>query len=335
MKRALMILLTFLISALLYADAPKIALVLGGGGARGIAHIAVLEALEAEGVPIDLVVGTSMGSLVGALYCAGYSPRDIRQLLLETDLIGLFSSPPLDRHRIDDQPFVQNYEHLFTLGFGKLGLGDVPALISDQRVLELLGFLFAKYSNPMDFDALPIPFRCVSTDIVSAQRIVHEQGSLVSAVRSSISIPLVFTPFPQEDGTFAVDGGVVDNLPIELARSLGYDIVIACDVNEIQIQDPEQLMSLSAVAMQTIILVTQSAASEQHPSADLVFLPKLEDVFALDFTKYDLILDRGAASVEEKRSELENLARQIAKTRDLVVKDSRRIGSYTLLSDPK
>jgi NTE family protein len=335
MKRALAFLLIAVVSTMLYADGPRIALVLGGGGARGIAHIAVLEALEAEGIPIDLVVGTSMGSLVGGLYSAGYTPQEIRTLLTTIDLVGLFSSPPLDRHRVDDWPFVYSYEHLFTLGFGKLGIGDVPALISDQRVLELLGFLFAKYPNPIDFDSLPIPFRCVSTDILTAQRIVHQEGSLVSAIRSSISIPIVFTPFPQGDGRLAVDGGVVDNLPIELARSLGYDIVIACDVNEMQIEDPQQLMSLSAVAMQTIILVTQKAASAQHESADLVFLPKLDDVFALDFTKYDVILDRGVAAVEEKRIELQHIAKQVAEQRQLLQRNPRRTGSYALLSDPK
>ena len=335
MKRNLVVVLLLLSCTFLHANTMKIALVLSGGGARGIAHVAIIEALEAQGIPIDMVIGTSMGSLVGGLYSAGYTPKEIRNLLTTTDLVGLFSSPPLDRQRLQDAPFSYRHDRIFTLGFGKVGIGDVPALISDQRILELFGFLFAKYPQSIDFDTLPIPFRCVSTDVVSAERIVHEQGSLVSAIRSSISIPLVFTPFPQEDGRLAVDGGVVDNLPIELARSLGYDIVIACDVNEMQIQNPEQLKSLSAIAMQTIILVTQQAAAQQHESADLLFFPKLQDIFALDFTKYNTILQRGYDSVEEKRDELKVLANTIAEHRPLVIQDPDRVGPYFLVADPK
>ena len=335
MKRSCIVLLLLFGSSLLFADVPRVALVLSGGGARGIAHIAVIEALEAEGIPIDLVVGTSMGSLVGGLYSAGYTPQEIRHLLTNTDLVGLFSSPPLERHRMQDTPFTYRHDSLFTLGFGKLGIGDVPALISDQRILELFGFLFSKYPNSIDFDALPIPFRCVSTDVVTAEPIIYSQGSLVTAIRSSISIPIVFTPFPQGDGRLAVDGGVVDNLPIELARSLGCEIIIASDVNMMQIQEPEQLKSLSAIAMQTIILVTQQAATLQHDSADLLFFPRLEDIFALDFTKYDLILERGLASVEEKRDEMEQLAIKVAQSRELSFLNPQRIGSYALLSEPK
>lgn len=182
----------------LAASKPTVVLVLSGGGARGLAHIAVLEALEAEGIPIDMVLGASMGSLVGGLYSSGYTPKEIRRLLEETDLVGLFSEPALDTVRNQNTAFSYMHDHVFSLGFGEKALGDGPSLIGDQKILELLGYLFAKYPNTIDFDDLPIPFRCVSADALTGERIVHESGSLVSAIRSSISIPLVFSPYPYE-----------------------------------------------------------------------------------------------------------------------------------------
>ncbi len=280
MKRALFFMLFSLLCVPLAASKPTVVLVLSGGGARGLAHIAVLEALEAEGIPIDMVLGTSMGSLVGGLYSSGYTPKEIRRLLEETDLVGLFSEPALDTVRNQNTAFSYMHDHVFSLGFGEKALGDGPSLIGDQKILELLGYLFAKYPNTIDFDDLPIPFRCVSADALTGERIVYESGSLVSAIRSSISIPLVFSPYPYEENRLVVDGGVVDNLPIALARSLGADIVIASDVNALQFQSYEELENLSAMAVQTVFLLTQEKATMQHPLADLLFLPDLRISFA-------------------------------------------------------
>lgn len=334
MKRALLLVLLVLACIPLSASRPKVALVLSGGGARGLAHIAVLQALEEEGIPIDMVLGTSMGSLVGGLYSSGYSPKDILRLLDETDMVGLFSEPALDSVRVQDTAFSYMHDHVFSLGFSDSAFGDAPSLIGDQKILELLGYLFSKYPNTIDFDDLPIPFRCVSADAVTGERIVHESGSLVSAIRSSISIPLVFSPYPYEDDRLVVDGGVVDNLPIALARSLGADIVIASDVNAMQLQTYEQLESLSAMAMQTVILVTQEKAAVQHQLADLLIFPDLRDINALDFTNTDLIIERGRLAVQEKQDELSALARRIGETRTLSVLDSKRDGSYALLPVP-
>ena len=334
MKRSMLFMLFVLLCAPLIGSKPSVALVLSGGGARGLAHIAVLEALEEAGIPIDMVLGTSMGALVGGLYSSGYTPREIRRLLVETDLVGMFSEPILDPIRVHDTAFSYMHDHVFSLGFGEEGIGNAPAMIGDQKILELLGFLFSKYPNVIDFDQLPIPFRCVSTDAMTGERIVHDSGSLVGAIRSSISIPLVFSPYPYEETRLVVDGGVVDNLPIALARSLGADIVIASDVNALQMENCEQLESLSAMAMQTILLVTQDNAAAQYQLADLLFFPDLRGVNALDFTGYERIIERGEQAVDAKREELSALARQIAQTRKLTVPDSNRDGLYTLRSTP-
>ncbi|MDX9823740.1 MAG: patatin-like phospholipase family protein [Sphaerochaeta sp.] len=334
MKRALFFILFSLLCVPLAASKPTVVLVLSGGGARGLAHIAVLEALEAEGIPIDMVLGASMGSLVGGLYSSGYTPKEIRRLLEETDLVGLFSEPALDTVRNQNTAFSYMHDHVFSLGFGEKALGDGPSLIGDQKILELLGYLFAKYPNTIDFDDLPIPFRCVSADALTGERIVYESGSLVSAIRSSISIPLVFSPYPYEENRLVVDGGVVDNLPIALARSLGADIVIASDVNALQFQSYEELENLSAMAVQTVFLLTQEKATMQHPLADLLFLPDLRDINSLDFTKPELIIERGRQAVEARRDELAALAEKIGSTRGLAVLDSNRNGAYSLQPTP-
>lgn len=334
MRRILLLLLLVLLGLSPLCATPKIALVLSGGGARGLAHIVVLEALEEQGIPIDLVLGTSMGSLVGGLYSAGYTPKEIRSLLEDADLVGLFAEPVLDTKRKQDNVFAYTHNQAFSLGFGDTGIGNAPAFIGDQRILELLGYLFSRHPAPVDFDALPIPFRCVSADAMTKERIVHDSGSLVGAIRSSISIPIVFTPYPYKDGRLVVDGGVVDNLPIDLARSLGADIVIACDVNEMQVQEYTNLESLSAMTMQTIILVTQDTAKRQHSQADLVFFPKLQEIYALDFSKYEEILALGREAVEEKAAELSELTDRIAQERGLVVLDPDRPGPYSLLPNP-
>lgn len=335
MKRFVVLSLLVLLALPLSATTGKVALVLSGGGARGLAHIAVLEAVEAQGIPIDMVVGTSMGALVGGLYSAGYTPMEIRNLLETYDMAGLFSSPPLEEIERESEVFSYQNNQVFSLGFGEQGLGNAPALIGDQRILELLGFLFAKYPNSIDFSELPIPFYCVSANAVTGERIVHSQGSLVTAIRSSISIPIVFTPYPQGDGTLAVDGGVVDNLPINLARSLGAEYVIASDVNAKGVQDVGDLESLSAMAMQTIVLLTQEKATAQHPSADVLVLPELKGTFTLDFSAHQEIIEAGWDAVHEQEESFNELVDTLSLVRPLTVMDEKRVGPYSLLSSPK
>ncbi|WP_320123570.1 patatin-like phospholipase family protein [uncultured Sphaerochaeta sp.] len=335
MRRIVVLALLVLLSLPLSATTEKVALVLSGGGARGLAHIAVLEAVEARGIPIDMVVGTSMGALVGGLYSAGYSPLEIRNLLETYDMVGLFSTPPLEDAEHEDEVFSYKNNQVFSLGFGEQGLGNAPALIGDQRILELLGYLFARYPNTMDFSELPIPFYCVSANAATGERIVHSEGSLVTAIRSSISIPIVFTPFPLGEGILAIDGGVVDNLPIDLARSLGAEYVIASDVNALGMQDAADLESLSAMAMQTVVLLTQEKATAQHPSADVLVLPELKSTFALDFSAHEQIIEAGWEAVRKEEAAFDALVDTLSQVRPLTPVEENRSGTYSLLSIPK
>ncbi len=321
-------------SSSLFAARPSVALVLSGGGARGLAHIAVIETIERYGIPIDMVVGTSMGALVGALYSSGYSPKEIRAIAENPKYSSMFANSTVSYSYEIAEAFQPTHSNIFSLGFDKEGFGTTPGLLGDQAVMEMLSATFSKLPDYLDFDELEIPFRCVSANVVTGEKIVYTRGSLITAVRSSISIPIIFTPYPQGDGTYAVDGGVVDNLPIELAKSLGYDIIIACDVNA-TLQDPERLLgSLSSMVMQTMTLVTQGVVRRQYPSADLLIFPELAYILPLDFNKYEQIIKEGEKACEKKEMEFSELASRISVDRPLEFKDSERDGTYLSKDDP-
>ena len=212
MKRGLALLLVIsLFSSSLHA---KVALVLSGGGARGLAHIAIIEAVEEAGIPIDLVVGTSMGALIGGLYSAGYTTEEIRSLVESTDMLGLFAQSPLVASRNKGRAFASSYEHTFSLGFTRGSIGDAPAILGDQRIVDLR-LPLCKYPNTIDFDDLPI-ISCCFHRCGQHKAVIHDHGSLVRAIRSSL--PSMIFPFPSDDGKLLLDGAL-DNLPIEVAQS--------------------------------------------------------------------------------------------------------------------
>ena len=327
-------LVLLLCSFSLFASRPTVALVLSGGGAKGLAHIAVLEAVERYGIPIDMVLGTSMGALVGSLYAAGYSPKDIRAIAESPNLSDMFSENTFSSSYEIAQAFQPTHSNVFSLGFDKGSVGTSPGLLDDQKVMEMLSSVFSKLPDTLDFDDLETPFRCVGANVVTGEKIIYEDGSLITAVRSSISIPIIFTPYPQSDGSYAVDGGIVDNLPIQLAKDLGYDIIIACDVNA-TVQSAEVLLgSLSGMVMQTITLVTQIGSQSQYHLADLLIFPSLTDILAFDFIKYEQIIKEGEKACEAKAQEFSELAERIALSRPLVVKEKDRAGTYLSRPDP-
>lgn len=333
-RRALSLLVVLVCSFSLSASRPTVALVLSGGGARGLAHIAVIEAVERHGIPIDMVVGTSMGALIGSLYASGYSPREIRAIAENPQYSTMFAKSTVSPSYEIAQAFQPTHSNVFSLGFDKEGFGTSPGLLGDQAVMEMLSSTFSKLPDYLDFDELEIPFRCVGANVVTGEKIVYESGSLITAVRSSISIPIIFAPYPQGDGTYAVDGGVVDNLPIELAKSLGYDIIIACDVNA-TLQDTERLLgSLSSMVMQTMTLVTQGVARRQYPLADLLIFPELGDILPLDFIQYEHIIREGEKACEKSGQAFAQLATRIASDRPLQFKDRDRSGTYLTREDP-
>ena len=317
------------------AEQPEIqvALVLSGGGARGFAHLPIIEAIERHGIPIDMVLGTSMGSLVGGLYAAGYSPGDMRRLIGSHNMVELFTLPALPPMQVEVQPLRKDRDNLFTLGFDRGGLGTASGVIGDQRILHMLNDALSRVAGITDFDQLAIPFRCIGADLATGERIIFSEGSLVTAIRSSISIPLVFTPYPVGD-RMVIDGGIVDNMPVALAREMGADIVIAVDVNAVDYAvSTDELESLTAILAQLIVIITKNTVTEQQELADILITPALEDHGILDFLGVDHILDIGVASASAHEDDFVRIAEQIGRKRDLEPKDPDRYGLYFLLPD--
>lgn len=211
-------------------DRPKIALVLGGGGARGAAHVGVIRALEEMRIPVDYVVGTSMGALVGGLYATGMTSDELRSLVTDINWADMFT----DNVRRQDRPFRRKRDDNLGLYAAKIGLSEggsrLPlGVVAGQKIDFLLNSLVGVRARSRNFDDLPIPFRAIAVDILTAEVAVLDSGSLATAMRASMALPAVFVPV-EHDGKLLVDGGVLMNVPVSVGKDLGADIVIAVDV---------------------------------------------------------------------------------------------------------
>ena len=276
-------------------DRPKTCLVLGGGGARGAAHIGVLKVLEREHVPVDCIVGTSMGAIVGGLYAAGYRADEIESLLRAIDWRDMFKDdPPREelpmRRKEDELRFLGGIE----LGFhdGKIALPK--GVIQGQKLQLLLRRLLLSTERTERFDDLPIPFRSVATDIVSGERVVFDQGDLAFAIRASMSVPAAFAPIHYA-GHFLVDGGITDNVPVDVARSLGAQRLIVVDVAE-PLHGEDMLDSPFTLANQMLTVMMKQHSDAQLATLgaqDLRLTPALGDFSSADFDRAAVAIAHG------------------------------------------
>ncbi len=311
----------------------KVALVLSGGGARGFAHIPIIQALEDASIPIDMVVGTSMGALIGGFYAAGYSPSEMIETLESYDMIELFAVSPVSYQSPELSVFADYKNNILTLEFDEGGLGRAPGLIGDQNILEMLNNSLIKISGITDFDDLPIPFRAVGTDLVSGEKIIFSRGSLISAIRASISIPGVFAPAILDDRVI-VDGGLVDNLPIEIAKDMGADIIIAVDVNAGDyLTEKEDLDTLSSVFGQLVVILMKNTIVDQLDEAHLLISPLVNAYGILDFTSYKDILRIGEQTAEATRDKIGELSEYLCSLKNCTVSDTLSRTTYAGLPD--
>ncbi len=268
-------------------ERPRTCLVLGGGGARGAAHIGVLKVLERERVPIDCIVGTSMGAVVGGLYASGYSADEIEAVLDRIDWAEVLHDKPPRNER----SMRRKEDDLRLLGGVEVGLSDgriafPQGLIQGQKLEMLLRRLLLPTWQVHDFDQLPIPFQAIATDIVSGEKVVFAQGDLALAIRASMSVPGVFAPVRYQ-GRLLVDGGVVDNVPIDEARRLGAQRLIVSRVGtplmtEAQLDSPLAIShQMASVLMQREVLAQLATLGPQ----DLLVTPPLGDMGSQEFNR--------------------------------------------------
>jgi NTE family protein len=284
----------------------RIGLVLGGGGARGAAHIGVIKLLERERIPIHAIAGTSMGAIVGGMYASGYSPEEMEQILGSVDWVDVFQdgSPreqwPMRQKEID-------LGNVANLEFGRTdGRFTLPtALIRGQRLGLLLRRIFLGREQLASFDELPIPFRAVATDLGSIRPVVFASGDLVLAIRASMSLPATFSPVRHE-GKVLIDGGVVDNLPVVVARQMGVDRLIVVDVGS-DLAPAEEVESPLAVLDQVIgglMREHTDAALRSMTDRDVYLRPDLAGITTLSF---DRILDAVAPGERAATAQVERL----------------------------
>ena len=247
------------------------ALVLSGGGAKGTAHIGVLKVLERAGIPIDIVTGTSMGSLVGGIYACGHRAHEIDSVVRQLDWSLLLSNRNDLKHQSLREREKQNtYVISKELTFGKTEKRTGGGFISGKNVVSLIDAYTAPYLDSIDFNKLPIPFACVATDVVDYSEQVFHSGIVGQAMRASMSIPGVFAPVRKGDRVL-VDGGLTNNFPADVARQMGADIVIGVDVQS-ELKGASELTSTSAILLQIVDYNCQHKYQENLALTDIHIL---------------------------------------------------------------
>ncbi len=279
------------------AQRPRTALVLSGGGARGFAHVGVLKALEEARVPVDVIVGTSMGAIIGGLYASGMSADDIERELLRVDWGGLFSTREprqLLSQRRKEEDF--DFSPVLQLGF-KDGEFRLPTGAVSSRSLEMLLRRYTLGTRHLPhFDGLPTPFRAVATDMETGEAVVLQDGDLAAALRASMSVPGVFSPL-ELGGRILGDGGLVNNLPVDVARALGAQTVIAVNIGT-PLAPRDTLGSLVGVTRQMINILTEQnvrRSVEGLTAADLLLTPDLGALGSSDFDRAPELVALGHA----------------------------------------
>ena len=289
---------------------PKVCLALSGGGARGAAHIGVLKVIEELRVPIDCIVGTSMGAVVGGAYASGMTIDEMIALVEELSFNALFEETPPREERTPRRKRDEN-RNLFG---PQIGLSDTldmrfaKGIVSGVQ-LETVIRRLSRSKGPVDFDALPIPFRAVATDLVNGRPKVFREGDLARVMRASMSVPGAIAP-AEVDGLLLVDGGLVDNLPIDLARELGADVVIAVNLGT-PLMKRDELQDVRGVISQMLNILTEQnveASLAKIRATDILVLPELGDFSAGDFDGMVKTLPIGEAAARKVADRLSKLA---------------------------
>lgn len=281
------------------ADArPRIGLVLAGGGARGAAHIGVLQVLDELRIPVDAIAGTSMGAVVGGLHSIGYSPEELEETILAIDWDAAFNDrPPREalpfRRKQEDRDFLAR----FHLGFDGRRVRLPSGFLSGQSLFQVLKRMTVDRRAPSDFDTFPTPFRAVVCDLDTGEAVALGSGDLATVIRASMSVPGAFTPVTI-DGREYVDGGIVQNLPVETCRAMDVDVIIAVDLAR-DLEEMEGFTSVFAVTGRLMDILFESNHEKQLAlltDDDIRITPELAEITPFDFSRAEDSIERGRAA---------------------------------------
>ena len=277
------------------AEPPRVGLVLAGGGARGIAHAGVIRALEEMQVPVHAVAGTSMGALVGGLYASGMDADDLSTVVENMDWERAFQdgverSEQPQRRKADDYDYPTQIRFSLKDGSVSMPLG----FIQGQQVQQIIKELMRDVAEVRNFDELPIPYRAVATDIETGQAYVFDRGNVVTAMRASMSLPGLLAPV-EHNGLLLIDGGIANNVPVNVARDMGVDVVIVVDIGT-PLRDRGEINSVVAVADQMVGFLTRKNSEQQLATltdTDILVAPDLTGIGMLGFDQAEEIYRRG------------------------------------------
>ncbi|UVQ74495.1 patatin-like phospholipase family protein [Bacteroides faecis] len=290
---------------------PRVAVVLSGGGAKGVAHISALKVIEEVGIPVDYVVGTSMGSIIGGLYAIGYSPAQLDSIVRTLDWEWLLSDKPKRSYRTITE---QENEIRYLLSIPvtqKATLQKPESLIRGENISDMFAALTVGFHDSIDFKRLPIPFACIATDITDGSEVILNQGVLVEAMRASMAIPGVFSPV-RKNGKILVDGGLVNNFPVDVARCMGADIVIGVDVQD-GLRKAKQINSLSEIISQIVDIACKKKYTENLSLTDAYIKVNVKGYSAASFNHaaIDSLIHRGWQAADQCRSQLQKIKEQL------------------------
>ena len=325
MKRILSLSLLLLLTLTAFAQRPKVGVVLCGGGAKGAAHVGVLKVLEENGIPVDIITGTSMGAIVGGLYAIGYKADDLDSLIMAQDWNFVMSDRIPRGSRLFDRKQDQS-KYLLEIPFGagdysRLSarssqrksedvsfLSNIPiSVFNGQNIYNLFTRLSVGYQDSLDFNRMPIPFACVAVDLVKKEEVVFHSGRFVDAIRSSMAIPGYFSPVRIDDKVL-VDGGVLNNFPVDVCRAMGADIVIGVLLGD---PDPEEraVDNIGEMASQIMNLYMDTKLPDAIANTDLLIRPSTKGYNVLSFDTESLraLINNGEAAARNKQDEINAL----------------------------
>lgn len=289
---------------------PKIGLVLSGGGAKGLAHIGAIKVLEEAGIKPDYIAGTSMGSIVGALYAIGYSPGQIEAIARSINWNELLNDEVLRRNiSIEEKDEDGKYVAQFRIRNGKVVLPR--GLINGYKISLLLSTLTWSVHTINNFNRFPIPFRCIATDIETIEPVVLTEGFLPDALRASMAIPSIFTPV-ELNGRLLVDGGVVRNLPAQDVKEMGADIIIGIDVTA-DLKKKDEINSAFEILDQASTYPIAISNARQRKLCDILISPEVKNYTSFSFSATDTLIRLGEAAARKQWDKLVQLADSLRK----------------------
>ena len=285
---------------------PRVGLVLSGGGAKGLAHVGVLKTLDSLGVRVDYIAGTSMGAVVGALYASGYTGQQLDSIIRSTNFDLLISDKvPRNSKTFFERKNAEKY--ILTLPFNKFKI-QLPSSISrGQNVFNLLSKLTLNVSGIDDFSKLPIPFYCIATDIQTGQEVVLDHGNLAQAIAASSALPTLFQPV-KLNNKLLMDGGIVNNFPIERLLSKNLDFIIGVDVQDDLLQDDE-LNSVSNIMLQINNFRAVEELKEKSKLSDIYIKPDVGDFSIISFGQGAPIIEQGQKETLKFLEELQSISK--------------------------